>query len=274
MAADKKILLGDDGTSVSRAARHAAFDLSVSWNAALSILVAGDHSAVEAVELRRKCTEQSVTCHIHAVQGDPAWELLEASAALKPDLMILGSHHRHSGNQFGGSVGRAVLLEAAFPVLLVREHAWPPQSIVVGDNGSDEARAAAELAAAIGACFGASTTLVESLRGGGKGKANRDVIRRESERIAIDAELVGARTHRAATAVLSSSPPATALQESVRDATREGSVLIAVGSTGRTEFERHMGWSVSTRMVEISSASILIVPRKWILANQLQTTEA
>jgi nucleotide-binding universal stress UspA family protein len=274
MAADKKILLGDDGTSISRAARQAAFDLSVNWNAELSILVAGDRSVVEAVELRRKCTEKSVECYVHAVQGDPSWELLEASAALKPDLLILGSHHRHSGNQLGGSVGRAVLLEAAFPVLLVREHAWPPQSIVVGDNGSDEARAAAQLAAEIGACFGASTTLVESLRGDGQGKANRDVIRRESERIAIDAELVGARTHRPATALLSSSPPATALQESVHDAMHKGSVLIAVGSTGRTEFERHMGWSVSTRMIEISSASILIVPRRWIIANQLQPVES
>jgi nucleotide-binding universal stress UspA family protein len=263
MAGELRILLGDDGTYVSQTARRAALDLSFHWGASLTILVAGGAAITDAVALRSQCQEMSIECAIEVAQGEPAHEILDAAGRLRPNLIILGSHRRHSFRQTGGSVGRAVLIEAQAPVLLVRERTWPPERVVVGDDSSDEARAAADMATEIAGIFGASTLLVESVSTRRRGWSARRKLAREAARVASDAELVGRRTRRPATALLSSTPPATALRETAMDAMNGATVLVAVGSSGKTEFERNMGWSVSARMVEMNNASILVVPRTW-----------
>ena len=61
-----------------------------------------------------------------------------------------------------GSVSEGVVELAPCPTLVVRggEGAWPPSRLIVGDDGSEEARRVGELAAGLGRLFGARALLV------------------------------------------------------------------------------------------------------------------
>jgi hypothetical protein len=60
-----------------------------------------------------------------------------------------------------GSVSDGLVHHASRPVPIVSgERAWPPRSIVIGEDLSDEATEAAELAATLGRLFDADAHLI------------------------------------------------------------------------------------------------------------------
>lgn len=84
---------------------------------------------------------------------------------MKPGLLIAGS--RGLGplkHLLLGSVSEALVHHAACPVLVVRggERAWPPGRIVVGDDGSESARQAGQLAGVMGTLLGVRMLLVRA----------------------------------------------------------------------------------------------------------------
>ena len=279
MKTPTRILLGDDGSRISSAARQAAMDLARKWNANLHVMLVegpGDGLGPEiSPDLVARCAAEDLACAIHEVTGDPARELRTASVALHAELVVLGSHGRGDGMIPGGSVGRAVINAATTPVLIVREGTWPPARIVVGDDGSSEARAAMDLAADIGSAFEARAFLVDALpelREPGHDPMMmamaKHIADEEAERLSEDSAAMRERLRGPATGLLSHDTPAIAIRQSVADAGPGGHVLVAVGSSGRTEFERQLGWSVSARAVNIEGASVLVVPRAWALQHE------
>jgi nucleotide-binding universal stress UspA family protein len=61
-----------------------------------------------------------------------------------------------------GSIAEGVVHHARSPVLVARGGAWPPERVVVGDDGSEDAGRAAGLALGIGDLYGADGVLVHA----------------------------------------------------------------------------------------------------------------
>ena len=96
----------------------------------------------------------------HMREGREAEEIAELAGELAADLVVVGSRGLGTIKRLVvGSVSEGVVSLAPCPVLVVRG-AWPPSRVVVGDDSSEEARKAGEVATTIGELFGASTLLV------------------------------------------------------------------------------------------------------------------
>src|ERR687898_3279616 len=61
-----------------------------------------------------------------------------------------------------GSHSEEIVHHAHVPVLVVRrgESAWPPSRVIIGEDFSDDARKAGDLAASIGALYGSQVLLI------------------------------------------------------------------------------------------------------------------
>ncbi len=71
-------------------------------------------------DLRRMADESQVRFTYRVQHGDPAQIILQHARAIRPDVIVLGSHrHRGLDRWRAGSVGQRVMAQAAVPVLLV-----------------------------------------------------------------------------------------------------------------------------------------------------------
>src|SRR5215207_9882114 len=98
-------------------------------------------------------------------QGAPIDEILSLGEELQPGLVVIGSRGLGPvGSLLVGSVSEGVVHHAPCPLLVVRggQEAWPPQRIVIGDDGSEPAKRAGELGAEIARLFGSDTVLVRA----------------------------------------------------------------------------------------------------------------
>ncbi len=164
-----------------------------------------------------------------------------------------------------GSVSERVVSLAPCAVLVVRG-VWPPGRVVVGDDSSEEARKAGELAATIGELFGASTLLVcayPPLRNYAPrfppsalmyGDVPRELEEALEQRATELEELLGTRPQVRAVA-----GDAAAI---IQAAAKEGDepTLTAVGSRGLGAARRVVVGSVSTRVLRAANGPVLIVP--------------
>lgn len=185
-----RLLLATDGSEDAMLAARVATDLSQRTGARLHVshawhhLVKGlgyptllwaDYSNLYERKARRILEAQvdaieaagGSVAHPHLLHGPPIDAILDLCEELRPGLVVVGS--RGLGpvrRMFIGSVSEGVVHHARCPVLVVRggEEAWPPKRIVSGDDGSESAELAAELAAGIGAIFGAEDVLVRAFR--------------------------------------------------------------------------------------------------------------
>ena len=170
-----------------------------------------------------------------------------------------------------GSVAEGVVSLAPCPVLVVRggEAAWPPSRVVVGDDSSEEAKEAGEVAVAMAATLGAGVSLVRAY------PVILDIS--EAAKLAEDVAVplqTALRRHE-----LSLEGRARALENelghSLRIRVREGEAasvilvaaeeggepsLIAVGRRGLGRINRLRLGSVSSDLLRSATGPVLIVP--------------
>jgi nucleotide-binding universal stress UspA family protein len=273
----KKILLATDGSEDARLAARAAANLRErtgaelhvvhAWQAVPHPVVDPDYYEEGARQLLEVETEfisssGAAVSGAHLIMGTPVDAILDLAEEIGADLIVVGSRgHGPLGRLILGSVSEGVVHHATRPVLVLRG-AWPPERIVIGDDGSEAAREAGELASSIGRLFGAHGVLV---------RAYPELP--EVDRIgrALDPRAVDDALHRAERDLhergeeldrprieIAAGDAATALLEKAREGD-ETRTLIAVGSRGLTRRLR-LG-SVSTKVLRAAVGPVLVYPR-------------
>lgn len=204
----------------------------------------------------------------HLRDGRPADEIAALAQELQVGMVVIGS--RGAGpikRLVTGSVSEGVVSLAVCPVLVVRggEGAWPPSTVVVGDDSSTEAKRAGELAAAIGRLFEARTLLVWAypparvrVRRTSHARRSEEPLRRGNEYLkerAAELEHVLGKLPETRVAI---ADPATAIQEAAEEHGEQ--TLVAVGRRGLDAVKRFALGSVSADVLRAVSGSVLIVP--------------
>lgn len=145
-AAPQRVLLATDLLSVSEPATKEAFDVAARSGAALlivSVIEEGEAAAATGRQERRvdqvrqdreiaarRVVEAARARGVHATfliwEGRPATAIMEAAAAERVDLIVMGSHGRgRVGRLIFGSVSQAVARDAPCPVMVVRPGSRP-----------------------------------------------------------------------------------------------------------------------------------------------------
>jgi nucleotide-binding universal stress UspA family protein len=167
-----------------------------------------------------------------------------------------------------GSVSEGVIRLAPCPVLVMRggHKAWPPQSIVVGEDLSEEAKRAAGIAAKIGSLYGVAVLLVlaypmipETIREQSMAAwtADDEVLFRAWEHLnALAGRLESECGQRPRVSAAKGDPPSVILA-----AADEGSApsLIVVGSRGHGIVKSLVLGSVSAAVLRAARGAVLIV---------------
>jgi nucleotide-binding universal stress UspA family protein len=205
----------------------------------------------------------------HLREGRAAEEITGLARELAADLVVVGSRGVGPVKRLvEGSVSERVLRLAGCPTLVVRGEgdAWPPSRLVVGDDFSAEARAAGEMAAAIGELFGVPTLLVSAYRPPRNyapalppsalmyGDVPRQLEEALEQRASDLEDAVGARPEVRAVAGYA--------VEAIQGVVEEGDepALVAVGRRGLAAARRMLLGSVSTGLLRAASGPLLIVP--------------
>jgi len=159
-----------------------------------------------------------------------------------------------------GSHSEDIVHHAHLPVLVLRcvEDAWPPARVVIGDDFSEEAKEAGELAASIARLFEADTLLVHVypylLHESSDPKAQESV--QQSEKVLKERanRLEGILGYKPRVEMLAGNPA-----EAILEATHvAGPTLVAVGSRGLDSVGRTRLGSVSTKVVRAAPGSALV----------------
>lgn len=289
-----KILVATDGSEDALLAVQAAIDLSDRTGAELHVVhawqdlrpptlpaMAIDEYAQayeqwkhEAGELLDKETERlreagGTVSGAHLREGRPAEEINNLAEELDVGLVIIGSRGLGTMKRLVmGSVSEGIVHLALCPTLVVRggEKAWPPRRLIIGDDASEEAMRAGELAAGIGKLFDARALLLRVYPQVTVFKANRIVHTRASKellkkgeeslekRAAELASILGARPEVRVT----SGDAAASIQEAAEE-DREPA-LVAVGRRGLGAVRQLALGSVSSDVLRAVSGPVLIVP--------------
>lgn len=292
-----RILVATDGSEASSLAVRAAADLASRANAELHLVhvrqrfpvqrglpysahlerAVEDHAASYAEEteqlMRRRAFEARAegadVTDVHLPEGREAEEIAGLAGELSADLLVIGRRRFGSIKRLlVGSVSEGVVGLARCPTLVVcdREGAWPPSGLIVGDDASEEARRAGEVAASIGGLLGLRALLVRAYPSVTVFKARRVMRVRSSEEILNEGRkvlerraaklrnILGARPE---IAVASGDPAAV-----IREAAEEGGEpsLVAVGRRGPGAAKRFALGSVSMNVLRTASGPVLIVP--------------
>jgi nucleotide-binding universal stress UspA family protein len=288
-----KILLATDGSEDAELAARVAADLTKRTAAELHLshawrplpyyaypsLVPEEYHPPYEEGARKLLDEQvgrieragGTVAESHLVTGRPAEAIIELGEEIEADLIVVGSRgHGPVGRLVMGSVSEGVVHHAHCPVLVVRggEEAWPPQRIVIGDDGSGPARRAGELAAAFAKLVGAEVGLVQAYEnppepiGGWSAQDRREldeVLSRERQALQERAEeLVAIAGTRPEIRLIETEPTLAMLM--VAEQGEEESTLIAVGSRGLGAAKRTILGSVSTKVLRVARGPVLVCP--------------
>jgi nucleotide-binding universal stress UspA family protein len=290
-----KLLLATDGSEDAALAARVASDLATRTASELCLvhvrqaLPQGPYSGtyseyyyrITEIEARRMLEEQvkhakeseAKVAETYLKMGPASLIIADLAQQIDADLIVVGSRGLGPVKRIVlGSVSEGVVHHATRPTLVVRggEAAWPPSRIVVGDDGSEDARRAGNLAARIGRLFDAPGVLVradpEPKLPPELPEHERELFRGlreenlERERKALDhragelGELLGVRPE---VELLADDPTAAILKAAGEDE----SALIAVGSRGRGAVSRTFLGSVSTKVLRAARGPVLICPR-------------
>jgi nucleotide-binding universal stress UspA family protein len=287
-----RIVLATDGSDGASLAARAAADLSRKTGAQLHVAHAWrhhlqglgyptvawtDYSYVDEREARRVLLAQvdaleaagDLYTEPHLLQGTPVDAILDLCEELRPGLLVMGSRGLGPvGRLMVGSVSEGVVHHARCPVLVVRggDEAWPPKRVVVGDDGSEGAGRAAELAAGVAGLFGAELVLVRAHRtppepiGGWSAQDRRrfdEARSKELEALNGQAEAIEGAVGRRPIARVVDADATLALLQVAEDGD-EDSTLIALGSRGLGTLGRVRLGSVSTNVLRAARGPVLI----------------
>ncbi|MGB3633095.1 MAG: universal stress protein, partial [Rubrobacteraceae bacterium] len=230
----------------------------------------GEEILAEQVEDIENLGGTVAESHLRA-RAAVADELLYLAREVEADLIVIGSRGAGRLRRLAtGSVSEGVVHHAQIPVLMMRgeENAWPPKYVVVGEDSSEPARKAGELAAEIGRLSNAGMTLVrvypelpEVYEEGRKmdPRMTDDELRRAEKKLGERAgeieDMLGARP-KISLAV------GDAAEDLVETAQSKGgeSTLIAVGSRGMGPIKRFRMGSVSTKILRAAEGPVLVYP--------------
>lgn len=289
MSPPVRILLATDGSGDAALAARAAVDLSRAFGAKLHVVHAW-HSIpstrfeafittelgreAERVMSRQLETLESECTSIagnHLRYGSKADEILDCAEELEAAMIVIGSRGFDGIKRLAlGSVSGTVALHSKRPVLVLRgnRETWPPERIVIGDDGSEAARHAGELTASIGAAFDTETLLLRiypRLPRSSTREQNLDPrlvendLQEEKSKLEERAAELGKATGTRIKARLDVGDPAedlfSAANEQVPDKT-----LMVVGSRGLGMMQRLRLGSVSTRVLRTARGPVLIHP--------------
>lgn len=173
---DGPILVPTDGSDPAAAALDHALDIAVDTDSTVHVLYVANTNEPSLVRLgetvvdvleeegeeivghaRATAKERGVTVVDRVLQGEPKAEILEYAETHDIGFIVMGAHGRHGiGEYLFGTTTESVVASSEVPVLTVRTDAdetcsYPYERIVVPIDGSDYARAAAELASTIAA---------------------------------------------------------------------------------------------------------------------------
>ncbi len=289
-----KILVPTDGSEDALLAAQAAIDLSARTGAELHVVhawqdlrpptlpgVAIDEYSQAYEQWKREAGELldeeaqrlrsagGTVAGVYLREGRPAEEIAKLAEELSIGLVIIGSRGLGAMKRLVmGSVSEGVVHLASRPTLVMRggERAWPPSRLIVGDDASEEARRAGELAAGIGKLFDARALLVRVYPQVTVFKANRIVHTRASkellgrgersleERAAELESVLGTRPE-----VRVTSGEAAAIIQEAAEEGREPT-LVAVGRRGLGAVRHFALGSVSSGVLRAVSGPVLIVP--------------
>jgi nucleotide-binding universal stress UspA family protein len=278
----RKILLATDGSEDARMAARATADLSEKTGAELHVVHAwqyvphpvldSEHYKEEAERLLEAETGfLSGAAEAHLVMGPPVDAILDLGEEIGADLLVVGSQgHGALGRLILGSVSEGVVHHATRPVLVLRggEDAWPPERVVIGDDGSEPAKKAGELAASIAELFEARCALVraypelpEEDRAGRvlDPRVVDDALRRAEHNLHERAEELGRLVERSPRIGIAAGDAAVAILEEAREADT-AATLIAVGSRGLGLARRLRLGSVSTKVLRAAEGPVLVYP--------------
>ncbi|HJQ29855.1 MAG TPA: universal stress protein, partial [Rubrobacter sp.] len=178
----ERILLATDGSEDASRATEVASDLARRSGAELHVVhvwhdVRGFAHDFVKRELRRQGQEildeqverirasGGEVAKSHLRRGRTANEVIALSEEIETGLLVVGSRGLGTVQRIlMGSQSEEIVHRAQVPVLVLRggEEVWPPASIVIGEDFSDDARKAGDLAAGIGRLYDASGLLVYS----------------------------------------------------------------------------------------------------------------
>jgi nucleotide-binding universal stress UspA family protein len=283
-----KILLATDGSEDARRATEAAADLAGKSGSELHVVhvwhdVPGFAHAFVKRELRRQGQEildgqvqkieasGGTVTRAHLRGGRTSDEVIELSEELGVGLLVVGSRGLGTVRRILiGSHSEEIVHHARVPVLVVRrgESAWPPSRVIIGEDFSDDARRAGELAASIGALYGSQVLLVyahpdlpevppgearEAVAQELRGAREQDEERLEGRADELG-EILGSRPE----ILVSDGYPAAVVLQAAHQETPPP--LIAVGSRGIAGIRRTRLGSVSTKVVTAAPGPVLVYP--------------
>jgi nucleotide-binding universal stress UspA family protein len=270
----KKILLATDGSENTTQATQAAVDIARRRGSEIHLIhvwhdvhTPHAHAFVKS-ELRqqgreildkevKRIEEQGGTVtRSHLREGRTFEEVIKLGDELKADLLLVGSRgHRGLRRMLVGSNSEDIVHHAHRPVLVVRrgEGLWPPARIVVGDDFSEDARKAAELAANLGKLFGAQMLLLHAVPR--LPQASGEVVNAKLKDRA--GELEDILQQRPQTRIVAGDSA-----EVLIEAAQEGEepTLVAVGSRGLGPVGRLRLGSVSTKVIRAGLGAVLVYP--------------
>lgn len=285
-----KVLVATDGSEDAALAIRAATDLSDRAGSELHVVHAwrrptflgyslaetdeGFYAREEAERLLEEQAEQiraagGNVAGSHLREGRPVEQIAGLVGELDIGLVVIGSRGLGMINRLiVGSVSEGVVQLAHCPTLVVRggEEAWPPSKLVVGDDGSEEAKRAGELAASMGKVLGAWVLLIRiypsvpvfKARRVVHVRASREVLSRGKkalQRRAVELEsLLGTRPE---TRILSGD--AAAVIQEVAEGSGEPA-LVVVGRRGLGDVRYPALGGVSADVVRAVAGPVLIVP--------------
>ena len=285
-ALPERILLATDGSEDAVRAAGAASDLAQKSGAGLHVVhvwhdVRGFAHDFVKRELRRQGQEVldgqvekiraggGEVAEAHLRGGRTSNEVIALGKEIGAGLLIVGSRGLGTVQRIlMGSQSEEIVHHAQVPVLVLRgtQEFWPPARVVIGEDFSDDARKAGDLAAGIGGLYGAGGLLIYShpdLPEVPPGEARSTVqnlidMRERDESMLYDratrlGEVLGDRPE----VKVSAGYPAGVLLEAAQEVQPS---LLAVGSRGLAGIVRTRLGSVSTKVVTAARGPVLVYP--------------
>jgi len=192
----------------------------------------------------------------HLRKGRTFEEVIKLGDELDAGLLLVGSHgYRGLRRMLMGSQSEDIVHHADRPVLVVRggENAWPPVRIVAGDDFSEDAGKAAELAANLGKLFGVPMLLLHAAPNLSEVSGEAVEGKLEDRTGALE-EILDEQPR---TRVVAGDPPEVLIEAAQEE---EGPSLVVVGSRGLGLVGRLRLGSVSTKVVRAGLEAVLIYP--------------